>query len=398
MCFCEESPSLLFVRSYLTVLLSLGFGVAVTGCGDDSNPMTMTDASMGVDAAVMADGGTDSDAGMNPDGGVGPIACAAPSEPALCEPNPTDYTPGEDDMWPECVSDSGEYTRIQDTISTIARVQGFERIATMLFDPTRDPTADEFLAARMIYQEDEGLDSRVVRRYDPRFSVPEGTDCTQPGVAEMHRDYCVGPGRLQPLILDAFGHALNDDDSSAPVRVEAARIEAALLWFLYASTNKEAYSCTTKPKDCDSAYAYYTGGADAREGIGLARYVNQADPAAHSRVWDGIFAVRCWRDLDQAEPAENLELRDRARAQLDQAVTHGLAAIINSRLDELCAATGAEAAYHWAFIRTLGPALYGTAGDDAAATVLRTEFAKFDAETVDLEMLRGALDQLYPCP
>ena len=67
---------------------------------------------------------------------------------------------------------------IQPDISTIARVGAYEELQALLFDPTTDPSADDFLDGRLLYQEAEGLDSRLVRRYDPHFAVPDGTDCT----------------------------------------------------------------------------------------------------------------------------------------------------------------------------------------------------------------------------
>jgi hypothetical protein len=206
-------------------------------------------------------------------------------------------------------------------------VQAFEEIADLLFDPTSDAASADFLTARSIYQEDEGLDSRVVRRYDPHYRVPDGTDCTLDGVPEDYPDYCVGPAQLQPILLDAFNRGAMDD----AVREQAARIEAALLWFLYVSPYKESLTCSDVARDCDSSYAYYTGGAEARGGIGLARYVAEVDPHAHDRAWDGLLAVRCWRDLDDGELAVEDELRDRAREQYDRALIDGLAAIVRDR-------------------------------------------------------------------
>jgi hypothetical protein len=94
-----------------------------------------------------------------------------------------------------------------------------------------EPSPDDFLQARALYQTDEGLDSRVVRRYDPHVEVPGGADCTVEDDVESHPDYCVGPATLQPLLLEAFNAGAAGD---AP-REQAARIEGALLWFFYVS-------------------------------------------------------------------------------------------------------------------------------------------------------------------
>lgn len=361
----------------LLLLLALA-SPTLAACGDDDGDSP--DATTPLDLAAPSDSGP------------GPM-CSLPATPGVtCEPLPTDYSPGADDMWDPCISDDGAYHRIQESISTIARVRAFEDIAELLFDPSGRPSPDDYLMARMLYQEDEGLDSRVARRYDPRFEVPEGTDCTQPGTAETHPDYCVGPAVLQPTILDA----LNEGIEGGGV-VPAARVEAGLIWFFYASTRKEAFSCTTTPKDCDSSYAYYTGGETDRGGIGFARYVNDVDPAAHDRAWDALLAVRCWRDLDPAETATDLELRDRARDQLDRAVSYGLAQVVRARLAAMCdAGDGLEALYHWTFVRTLAPALYPTLG--AGRGVVEAAIALEDPSAVDTDAFAQAIDDAYECP
>ena len=359
------------------LLLSVLVAVA---CGDDDSPTQ--DASVATDAAPVA-----------LDFGPAPMcSVAAPADPS-CIALPTDYTPGADDMWAPCISDDGEYHRIQESISSIQRVRAFEAIATLIFDPATTPSSEAFVMARTLYQEEEGLDSRVARRYDPRFAVPEGTDCTQPATAAELPEYCIGPSTLQPLILSALNAGIEGTDPLA-----GARVEAGLIWFLYVSTNKEAYSCTTTPKDCDSSYAYYTGGETDRGGIGFARYVREVAPAAHDRAWDGVLAVRCWRDLDPADTAADLEMRDRARAQLDTAITHGLAQVVRARLSAICeAADGREAAYHWTFVRTLAPALFPTLSDADRGT-LEAAIAIDDPSAVDAQGLADLLDAAYECP
>lgn len=335
---------------------------------------------------------------------------AGPMEPPACEgvlrtpPSPecaplaTDYAPGADDDWPACISDDGEYHRIVEGISTIARVGAYEELEALLFDPSRDPSPDDFLNGRLLYQETEGLDSRVVRRYDPHFAVPDGTDCTIDGVPEAYPDYCVGPAVLSPLILSAFEAGITG--GAEPPRVHAARVQAALLWFLAVSTYKESLTCTRTAQDCDSAYAYYTGGEPARGGLGLAEDVAAVDPAAHERAWDGLLAVRCWRDLDPAEVATDLARRDLAREQYDRAVTDGAAAIVRDRLVRLCDASGAELAYHFAFAQVLGRALDREATERNAgqAAALREELARARPTDVDVARAVGAIDALFDCP
>ncbi len=354
--------------------------VALLSCGDD-------DAAIDASLPDAAPDGTTMCTARTP---------AERPDPGLCAALATDYARCEDDLWGPCVSDFGTYARIQPSISSIARVGAFEAIAPLLFDYSADATAETFLEARGIYQEDEGLDSRVVRRFDPRADAPDGTDCTLDGVPAMFPEFCVGPALLQPLLLDAFAAGSAGDRP----RVQAAKIEAGLLWFFYASVAKESLTCTTAAKDCDSAYAYYTGGAEARGGVGLGGRVQDVDAYAHDRVWDGILALRCWRDLDDSDVAEDLALRERARNQLDRAVTDGLAAVLVERLGRIDGAPAEAAAAHWAFSRVLGQALDRplTQRDAEAAATVRLAF---EAETPDGSAIATVVDALrstFDCP
>ncbi len=345
----------------------------------------------------LPDGRAGGDAGV-----VSPPDCdgLAPTPVVrLCEPLASDYSPGADDAWPACISDDGEYHPIEPSISTIARVMAYEEIRALLFDPSRDPSAQDFLDARLIYQRDEGLDSRVVRRYDPHYAAPAGTDCALDGVPEAYPDYCVGPARIAPILLDGFAAGIAGGDAMPP-RAHAAQIEAALLWFLAVSTHKESLSCTSVAKDCDSSYAYYTGGEAARGGIGLAREVAAVDFGAHQRAWDGLLAVRCWRDLDPADTATDLAARELARAQYDRAVSDGVAAILRDRLVRACVTGETELVYQWAFARTLGAFLDRAVRerDPAQADLLAAELAHEDPSEADVTVAVAALDAAFDCP
>jgi len=353
--------------------------VLAFGCGDD--------------AATIPDGGPGGDGGLEE-------LCMPPTfppDPGACAANASDYSSGVDDAWDPCISDDGRYHGVETTISSSARVMAFEEIGAMLFTPAADPPSDAFVAGRMIYQEDEGLDSRVVRRYDPHFTVPDGTDCSLAGIPEMFPDYCAGPARIQPIVLDAFNAGI----AGTEPRANAARIEAAILWFLAISTYKESLTCTTTANDCDSSYAYYTGGEAARCGIGLARYVAEVDAYAHDRAWDGALAVRCWRDLDDGDVAADLTARDLAREQYDRAVQDGLAAVLRDRVAKIETMAGAERDYYFAFAQVLAvPVLEemerrGAASDAAA---LRTELERPSAMAFDAAAAFAAIDAVYDCP
>ncbi|MDH5491273.1 MAG: hypothetical protein OEY14_04915, partial [Myxococcales bacterium] len=316
----------------------------------------------------------------------------------VCAPDAADYHPGATDSWAPCISDDGVYHLLGASVSSAQRVRAFEDIAALLFDPSRDPSPDDFLAARVLYQEDQGLDSRVVRRYDPHFSVPSGTDCTLPGVPEAEPDYCVGPATLQPLLLAAFaaGYA---PETAAP-RYHAGRIEAGLLWFFYVSTSKESLTCTGSPGDCDSAWAYYTGAEPAPGGIGLAGRIAAVDPEAHAEALLGALALRCWRDLDPAPMASDLILREAARTQYDTALLRGMARLVRAHALRLCESRDGELLYHWGFVRTLLPALLREARlrDPAAAARLQLEAERSQPSEIDVVALIEALDFTFPCP
>jgi len=376
----------------------------LSGCETGAPDATPSDA--GSDAVVRdatLEAGSDLGADDRSDAG-------APG----CAPSATDYTPrammSATDSWPSCVSDPGLYVRFDMSTSSIARTTAFERIhrdeaggrPSGFFDPTRDPSPEEFTAARMIYLEAEGLDSRLVRRTDEHFPQPAaGNDCRVATVAAAHPDYCAGPARLLPLVTASFRDG-QLGATAAPPRVLAARVEAALLWFLYLSVYKESLTCSTATADCDSSWAYYTGGVQRTEArhAALSRYVLALEPATHDRIWDGLLAVRCWRDLDRATPATDPALRERARDQLDRALTRGVVAVLRSRLLAMPGAPAAERPAHLAFAQVIAPLLdrAARARSPADADRLGALFAAAAPEALDVAAAVATLDRLFPCP
>ncbi len=319
---------------------------------------------------------------------------------ASCQPSVGDYQPrlnsSANDAWPACISDDNVYHPINASISTIARVAAFEQIAQKLWGDRRIPSAQDFIDARVIYAQDQGLDSRVQRREDIHYAAL-AEPCSTAGVPAQFPDRCVGPATLLPILNDAFaGGSLGE----MPV-VHAARIEAALLWFLYVSTLSEVTSCASKPQDCDSAWAYYSGGTPRESPLGLARYVDALGSETQDRCYDAVLAARCWRNLDnETGAAANLELRDRARAQLDRAMLRGIALIARQRITELSCSKGDVLSARWAFLKTLVPFLDRSARerDAALADVLMAQVTKDAPEQVEVEAAVSALDGLFGCP
>jgi hypothetical protein len=378
-------------RLVLVGLLTIG---ALTGCKADDPPAT-PDGAPRPDAALIDSG---------------PDAVPVDADPG-CQPLDTDYQPRVDgsagDTWPACISDDNAYHPFDASISTLARVAAFEEIRALLVTGAA-PSPDDFLDARAQYLLANGLESRVARREDEHFppvldggGSPVACQSLAPEDQQANADRCVGPARIGPLINAAFAVGQDAGSTDAARRIAAAQVEAGLLWFLYVSTHKEAMTCAQTQADCDSHYAYYTGGEPRELGKGLARYVRDLDGEAHDRVWDGVLAVRCWRDLDNPTGvAMDLALRDTAVGQLDRALLRGLALIVRDRtLDVAGTPPGAAQDAHWAFVRVLGPVLLreAEARDAGEAALLAAELATPAAIDVDAAQLLASLAALFPC-
>ncbi|HVG62974.1 MAG TPA: hypothetical protein VNA24_30700 [Hyalangium sp.] len=325
----------------------------------------------------------------------------------LCRPITTDYRPREpelnnaaSDAWAACISDDNTYHPIDRNISTVARVAAFETIAELLWRNGKVPARNDFVSALDSFTQPEGLGSRVQRREDYHYPpAPAGAGaCRNAGVPETAPDRCVGPAKLLPIINDAFTKGGQGEGNP---RVHAARLEAALLWFLYISTVSEVNTCTNTPRDCDSAWAYYTGGTERCAPKGLAAYVQSVAPQTHERAYDATLAVRCWRNLDnETGAATNTALRDQALAQLDRAELRGMALILRERFTQLQQGSADEQQARLAFIQTLAPFLDRAArlSNAAQADVLKAQAAKASAAEVDIPAATSALSTLFSCP
>jgi hypothetical protein len=380
---------------------------ADTGGGDmaadaGQDPLTDMDPDAGNDAGGDVSGDATADTGSadaDADAGVDLIADpGAAWADFVCEPAEYYYTPDADDDWPACVSDDDEYVKIEENVSTIARVGAFEDIADLLWRGDV-PTGDDFISARDLYAVGEGLDSRVQRREDEHYPpVMDGEttlSCGNEGVPAMDPDRCVGPAQMLPILNDAFQQGILGNQP----RVQAARIEATLLWFLYISTYKEGTTCASVRKDCDSSWAYYTGGEQRDGGLGLAGYIRDIDTDIHEHVFDGILGLRCWRDVEQDEPATSTELQANALAQMDVALLNGVARIVAERAAAMAQHEGAERDADWAFLQILGPVLDREAATRNAtvAAELAAAWEADSADDVDVPELIRDLAEVFPC-
>lgn len=384
----------------LTALLLCS--LALTACRSDDDPMN--------------EGGGDGDG----DGDVAGEPCDPADDPvdeASCTPLASDYRPNDsdNDNYPACISDGGVYELVADPPGSIARVEAYEQIAALLWE-NGAPTREDFTMARTAYELDEGLGSRVDRREDLHYpEIPmdqwdPGLDpdkqCANDKLASSFADRCVGPAKLRPLINGAFVAGMQGEGDA---NVHAARIEAGLVWFSYLSVYKEAFTCTHTPKDCDSSWAYYAGGAQADGAlIGFAKLVNRYSPTTHQRIFDGILAVRCFRDLYSIDdyptyddlPSDGKQLFDQAWEQLDDALARGFAVALRQHLlaqdDEQCS-EASEA--NWAFVQIVGPALDRELRerDPAIADQLLGIYELESPTSDDLEQAADLLDQAIPC-
>jgi hypothetical protein len=314
-----------------------------------------------------------------------------------CAALPDDYMPREsesaNDTWPACISDKNAYVPFDQNISSLARVAAFEEIRALLsIGGTRVPTSQDFLDARIVYTQEQGIESRVSRREDEHYPpAPKACRDLTPDEQQMYPDRCAGPVKIRPILNAAFEEGI---EGKNPVE-NAARIEAAVLWFFYLSIFKEATTAAANAVDTDSMWAKYTGGEPREGGIGFSGYVRARSLQAHDRVWDGLLAVRCWRDLDNPTGmATNLTMRDQARAQLDRALLRGLSLIVRQRLEQSSCISA------WESVKILGPVLdrEAAARDPERAAVLRAEVQKGSAEGVDVKAAIDALDAIFPCP
>lgn len=337
------------------------------------------------------------------------------ADESSCAPESTDYQPltnAAGDGWPACVTDDGDYHMIADLPSSIARVQAFEDVMSQL---GVDLSPDGFTTARATYSVDEGLESRVVRREDLHYDpIPEsdwdpGVDadkqCSVEANVERYPERCAGPARIGPIVNDAF--AAGQTGEGVP-EVHAARIEAALLWFMHLSVYKEANTCLIKDQDCDSSWAYYTGGGNRAGGIGLSEEIRGLTDMGHNRIWDGFSAVRCWRELYPIAdyptlddvPAEGQTMLDMAYAQLDLALWYGWSRLVRDRIVRQSGACDLDFEANLAFLKIAGPVLSEQAErmDPAAAAPLAELWAA-DAPTAEqLEAAVSAIDAMFECP
>ena len=262
----------------------------------------------------------------------------------------TDFVPGADDDFMACISDGGTYEAIEGVPGAAARIEAFEEIIDLLWTGTA-PTQDDFVAARMQYEIDEGLSSRVDRREDLHYpeipmgewdmSVEADKQCTVAALAEMYPDRCVGPSKLRPTLNQAF---IDGIEGNGDPNVNAAIIKANLIWFISLSTYKESYSCfQIGGGDCDAAWGYYNGAAQSDGAhIGFGKMVQEYSPNAAQRIFDGILGVRCVRDLYPEDmypanavdplPADGAVLFEQAWEQLDQALFRGVAVVLRQHV------------------------------------------------------------------
>lgn len=344
-------------------------------------------------------------ASAGPSGGATAALCdrdgAAPLPPpsSACIADASFYTPRDPSSagkrYPSCISDDNAYHPFQADVPSNARLSAIEQIKALLaVDGGRAPSPADFEQARLAYTQPEGVDSRVQRREDIHYpEAPKLCRDMTPDEIAAHRDRCVGAGKIIPILNDAFDKGTKGIEPS----VQAARIEAALIWFMYVSYYKEGLGCGAELNQCDSTSAYWAGQQDrsAAPTGGLGRYVKPLSEEAYQRGWDAVLAMRCWRDVDNPSgEAQDKALEARVAAQLDPAGDHALALIVRHRLQSVSCAPA------FASVKVLGGVLdrAATARDAVQASVLREELAKADAAQVDVARAIAAIEAMFPCP
>ena len=360
-----------------------------------------------VGVIAACDGGCRSDDFLAPVPDLA-LGCAAASwveDVSDCVPLATDYQPrvnaSQDDEWPACISDDGEYHPVDPNRQPVLpRVVAIEEIGRLLWNGPVPPGSPEFVEARTIYGRSDGL-SRFLQAAKDIHALkkpPPGVQfsCGELGSAAEYADLCVGAKLLQ-VVNDAFQRGVAGDQP----QVQAARIQAALLWYLQASVMNDANAALYQTSRYgDDAWDNYCGGRELDQPLALARFVRSVGPETHGRVWDGLLAVRCRTDLNRlglSYPA----LQQRALEQLDRAVIRGLALVLRRRLGLLgCADSSDERDAHLAFVRLLGGFLdrAARAVDPDRANMLAGALATGAPGAAEIDAAQAAIDTLFPCP
>ena len=210
---------------------------------------------------------------------------------------------------------------------------------------------------------------------------------------------------MRPIINQAF---IDGMSGTGDPNVHAARLEATLQWFIYLSVYKEAYTCTSTPKDCDSSWAYYTGGSQVDGALqGMSKFVAAYSPLTNQRIFDGVLAVRCFRDLYPGDmyptyadlPAEGQQLFDMGWEQLDNALHRGFAVVLRQHVAAQDSCGGASAA-NWRLVQIMGNAIVRETKerDGAMGSELETLVNLDEPSADDTARIIEILDAVFPCP
>jgi hypothetical protein len=187
--------------------------------------------------------------------------------------------------------------------------------------------------------------------------------------------------------------------------VNAARVDAGLLWFFYLSIYKEGFTCSGAGKDCDSMWAKYTGGEQVGGGIGFSARVRPVSESTHRRIFDAILGIRCWRDLNpdavgyDTLTGDSKVMYDAVWEQLDESLHRGFTLIVREKL-EAAVTCGPEANANWAFVQVGLDVLDREASERDAplADELRAIAAVEEPTPEQRAEAVALLDQIFPCP
>lgn len=363
-------------------------------------------------AVLAVGGGCDSTAPTDPNlvttdpGAV--VRCQGPAfteNVSACMPAATDYQPrvnmSKNDSWAACITDDNMIHFIDgQPPASAARAAAFDGIALKLWKNANPITPQDFLDARNAYSIDNGLGSRVARRQDVHYPEIAGASkllCSDPVVAQMYPTRCYGPAFLKPIIDDAFVQGIG---SNAP-RVQAARLEAALLWFFYLSELSEIWTSSFDDiTDTDATLGYFNGAQPRAMPAGLGKYIQSLGQETYDRGFDATLATRCWHDLDKGLPTANATLYNQALAQNDKALLRGLALILRDRFGQLGCSTGVQQQANLEFVKLMGGFMDRAvrAMDATKADALKAQYNAASAAQVDVAKSQQLLDSLFPCP
>jgi hypothetical protein len=231
--------------------------------------------------------------------------------------------------------------------------------------------------------------------------IPMGTptSCLDEKIAAQYPARCVGSSVLVPEIQKNLSAVFG-----APILDEASALSGYLLCAGYLAIRFEAWACSQGlGSACDGSWAFYNVASPRRTWAGFAGFTTEfpGGQTTDDRIFDGLLALQCWRDVDRAVPPARSDLLGAAMRQLDFGLQHALAANVHIDLTaSACQNSQSEGLPLSTALNAMAMCLVPAAKERDAALGRQLEQMLSAASTsgVDPVALGNLLDALFPCP